>query len=281
MDDLTGKVAVVTGAASGIGRALAERFSAQGMSVVLADIEQTALDTAVKELSEQGARVHGVRADVADEGSVADLAREVLGTFGAVHVVCNNAGVSGFLRSTWDTPAWAWEWVLGVNLWGVIHGIRAFLPALLDQDEGHIVNTASVGGFRSPPFFAPYAASKHAVVGLSMALFHELALRGSAVGVTLLCPGPVRTNIMDSARNWPARLGNAPAHSAEPAAEALLQGARATIARGLEPSVLAEAVVDAVRARRFLVTDHEHAEPALRSLLGLLKGEDPALPSIV
>ncbi|HEX4864073.1 MAG TPA: SDR family NAD(P)-dependent oxidoreductase [Acidimicrobiales bacterium] len=282
MEELTGKVAVVTGAASGIGRGLAERFAAEGMTVVLADVEEAALDVAVKELSERGARARGIPTDVSDESSVAYLAQEALEGFGAVHVVCNNAGVSGFMGAAWDMPVRAWEWVLGVNLWGVIHGIRSFLPILLDQNEGHIVNTASVGGFGCPAYVGPYAASKHAVVGLTLSLFHELEMKGSAVGVTLLCPGATRTNILECERNWPVRLGLVPSHSPDSVAQATLQGARTLLEQqGIDPSVLADAVVNAVRTRQFLIADNEYVEAALQSLSGLLKGENPTLPLLL
>ncbi len=202
MDDLEGKVAVVTGAASGIGRALAERWATEGMKVVLADVEEGPLDAARDELDASGADVLAVRTDVSDGGQVDALATATLEHFGAVHLVCNNAGVGGGGLS-WEATREDWDWVLGVNLWGVVHGIRAFVPHLVAQDEGHVVNTASIAGFAYAPMMGPYNASKAAVVAISETLKAELAMQGSAVGVSVLCPGWVNTRIMDSDRNRP------------------------------------------------------------------------------
>ena len=180
MKELRGKVAVVTGAASGIGRALAGRFAAEGMKVVLADVEGPALAKAESELRAGGATVLAVAADVARAEAVDALAARTLEAFGGVHVLCNNAGVyaSGL---SWERPLADWEWVLGVNLWGVIHGVRAFVPIMLRQgSEAHIVNTASVAGLISGPFSAPYNVSKYGVVALSESLHYELALAGRA-----------------------------------------------------------------------------------------------------
>src|SRR4051794_21276914 len=175
MQELNGRVAVVTGGASGIGFALASAFAAEGMKVVLGDIEAPALDDAVAKLESSGAEAIGVRTDVSDDASVAALAAAAVDRFGAIHIACNNAGVGGGGLS-WEAPLSTWEWVLGVNMWGVIHGIRAFVPILMEQDEAHIVNTASIAGLAAGPFMGPYNASKHAVVALSETLYHEMAL---------------------------------------------------------------------------------------------------------
>ncbi len=208
MELAPGKIAVVTGAASGIGLALAERFAAAGMRVVLADLDETALEAAAGRVAARGVEALAVPADVSDEGSVQALAAAALERFGAVHVVCNNAGVSS-LSDPWFGPLSAWTWVLGVNLWGVIHGVRAFLPILLSQGEGHIVNTASAAGL-GPGTGPSYDASKHAVVALTEDLYTTLGAMGAPVGVSVLCPGWVRTQIMDAQRNWPAALGELP-----------------------------------------------------------------------
>ncbi|MBA2326784.1 MAG: SDR family NAD(P)-dependent oxidoreductase [Actinobacteria bacterium] len=264
MEQLEGKVAVVTGGASGIGRALAERFAAEGMKLVLADVEEGALAATAKELADGGADTRGVVTDVADRGSVDALATRTLEEFGAVHVVCNNAGVGGLGHPTWDGPLSAWEWVLGVNLWGVIHGIRAFVPALVEQDEGHVVNTASMAGLAAMPFMGPYTTTKHAVVGLSEVLFHELGVRGSAVGVSVLCPNFLRTNIFDSDRNWPSRLGESPGRPDEPGAQFIFDAGQALLESSPNPSMLAEATVDAIRGRRFVVlSDSDAAAQAM------------------
>lgn len=280
MEQLDGKVAVVTGAASGIGRALADRFAAEGMKVVLADVEEVALEAAAKELADGGAETLAVVTDVADAAAVDALAARTLEELGAVHVVCNNAGVGGLGHSTWDGPLSAWEWVLGVNLWGVIHGIRAFVPALVEQDEGHVVNTASMAGLASVPFMGPYTTSKHAVVGLSEALFHELALRGSAVGVSVLCPAFLRTKIFDSDRNWPDQLGESPGRPDDPGAQFMFDAGQALLEASPDPSVLADATVDAIRQRRFVVlSDAEAGAGAMAARRdSVVDGAAPTLP---
>ena len=279
MEQLDGKVAVVTGAASGIGRAMAERFAAEGMKLVLADVEEDALSAAAKELADGGAEVLAVPTDVSQAESVDALAARTLQEFGGVHVVCNNAGVGGHGAASWDGPLAEWEWVLGVNLWGVIHGTRAFLPRLLEQDEGHVVNTASAAGLGALPFMGPYSASKHAVVALSEALFHELALRGSNVKVTVLCPGFLNTRIAEFGRNWPDRLGEPPALSDDPGDQFVRDLAIGLVAQGPPPTELADAVVDAIHTRRFMViTDIDLAHKTTAARAGEVEGEDPQLP---
>ena len=206
MKDVRDRVAVVTGAASGIGRALAERFCAAGMKVVLSDVEVDALQQATAALREQGASVHAAPADVASAEQVRALAQETLRVFGAVHVVCNNAGVfePGTVPS-WRTSADDWSWILGVNLMGVVHGVQAFMPILQEQAvEAHIVNTASIGGWLAGNPL--YSVTKFGVVALTEALYVELRRAESKVGVSLLCPGYVKTALADSERNRPAQL---------------------------------------------------------------------------
>jgi len=278
MEDLGGKVAVVTGGASGIGRALAERFATEGMRLVLADVEAAALEVAGKELAEGGAEVLVVPTDVSDAASVDELARRASDRFGAVHIVCNNAGVGGHPSASWDAPTADWEWVVGVNLWGVINGVRSFVPALVEADEGHVVNTASSAGLGPIPFMAPYTATKHAIVGLSEAMFHELALRGSNVHVSVLCPGFLRTRLGEIGRNWPAHL-EAPERTEDPAAQFVEGFIVNGVAEGAPPSVLADGVVDAITTNRFMVlTDEDQAAAAMKSRAGTVEGRDPVLP---
>jgi NAD(P)-dependent dehydrogenase (short-subunit alcohol dehydrogenase family) len=248
MEELGGKTAVVTGAASGIGLALARRLGAEGMQVVLADVEDAALARAADALETAGVRCLAVRTDVSRAAEVDALAERAVAAFGAVHVVCNNAGVfAGGVA--WEIPLDDWSWVLGVNLWGVIHGVRSFLPLLLAHGgEAHVVNTASMAGLVSNPLAGPYTVSKHAVVALSETLYHELTLRGAPVGVSVLCPEGVATRIGESSRN---RVG-APGDRS-PGAVAVEAALQATVAKGLSPDVMADRVVRAIRERRFYV----------------------------
>ena len=201
MKQFRDRVAVVTGGASGIGFAVAERLAAEGMKLVLADVEPGALDGAVKKLEAGGAAVLGVRTDVSQAADVERLAAKTLERFGGVHVVFNNAGVA-VTGEAWENSLADWEWVLGVNLWGVIHGIRTFVPILLRQNEpGHVVNTASMAGLTSNPGLAIYNVTKHAVVTLTETLHGDLALRGAPIKASVLCPGFINTRIMDAARN--------------------------------------------------------------------------------
>jgi NAD(P)-dependent dehydrogenase (short-subunit alcohol dehydrogenase family) len=280
MDGLTGRVAVVTGGASGIGLAMAERFAAEGMHLAIADIEQDALDVAAKQLGDTGAEVLAVRTDVSQADEVDALAERVRDRFGGFHVVCNNAGVGGHGFSSWDGPVSEWQWVLGVNLWGVINGIRAFVPTLVEQNEGHVVNTASLAGLTTIPFMAPYSATKHAVLAISEALFHELTILGSGVKVSVLCPGFVKTRIAEANRNWLEHLGPEPAHD-DPESAVMEPLIRGLVEAGKPADELAEQVVDAIRAARFLVlTEPEVSKGAVDSRAAALEGSDPTLPPL-
>ncbi len=256
MQTFRDRVAVVTGAASGIGFALAERFAAEGMKVVLADVEEPALARAEATLRAKGARTLAVPTDVSQASAVQALAERTLGAFGAVHVVCNNAGVGGEAGRTWEQTLENWQWVLGVNLWGVIHGIRTFVPILLDQgDEGHVVNTASVAGHVSLPGFCVYDATKFAVVTISESLHLELAMAGSQVKASVLCPGFVSTNIMTSERNRPESLRTPPRELSE-AEQAFKAMFEAMVAAGMPPPDVAARVVEAICEERFYVFPH-------------------------
>jgi NAD(P)-dependent dehydrogenase (short-subunit alcohol dehydrogenase family) len=257
VQDLNGRVAVVTGGASGIGRAMAARFVAAGMKVVVGDIEKAALDDAVGELTTDGADVFGVVTDVSDAEQVQALADATMERHGAVHVVCNNAGVGGGGLS-WEAPLSTWHWVMGVNFWGVVHGIHAFVPLLLQQDAGHVVNTASVAGLVAAPYMGPYNASKHAVVGISETLHHEFALTGANVKVSVLCPGWVNTRIADSARNRPAHLSPAGTDEGAAAQESVMHDMlQSMLENGMATDTVAAKVLDAIRDEQFWVLTHD------------------------
>jgi NAD(P)-dependent dehydrogenase (short-subunit alcohol dehydrogenase family) len=249
--DFAGRVAVVTGAASGIGRALAERFAAEKMKIVLADVEEAPLREAAAALAKHGTETLAVPTDVSRAADVDALARRTLDAFGAVHVVCNNAGVFTAGLS-WEAPVADWEWVFGVNLMGVVHGVRTFVPILLAQGtEAHVVNTASMAAVTTMPWVSIYHASKHAVLALSECLHHELTLRGAQVKVSVLCPEAVATRIDDSERVRPERHAAAPPPSAE--REMVRSAITASIRAGVPPAEIAERVVGAIREERFYV----------------------------
>lgn len=263
MEELRDKVVVVTGAASGIGRAMATAFAGEGARVVLADVEAEGLAVAARELEAGGARALAVPTDVTRAADVEALAARATDVFGAVHVVCNNAGVA-ITGHVWEHTVEDWEWVLGVNLWGVIHGVRAFVPRFIAQGAGHVVNTASVAGLTSAPFMGVYNVTKHGVVTLSETLARELMMVDAPVGVSVLCPGFVQTRILESKRNRPVRL-TAGAERERP--EEMAEAVQARIREGLPPAVVAQHVVDAVRANRFYVLTHVEYADAIRERL--------------
>ena len=284
MESLEGKVAVVTGAASGIGRSMAERFAAEGMEVVLADVEEGALSDATREIADSGAAAVGVPCDVSSRASVDALAEAAVSRFGAVHLVCNNAGVAGGMGPLWETTSKDWEWVLGVNLMGVVHGIQAFVPLMLDQGgDGHVVNTSSVLGLSSGGG-SIYSVTKHAVTRLSEGLLADLRAAGSAIGVSVLCPGLIATQIVSSDRNRPDDLRNeVDAAAAEEATKQreLVQGF--FLSEGMPPAEVAAMVVDAVIAERFYVLTHpEMIKPAVEARLrAVLDETDPPSGSLL
>jgi NAD(P)-dependent dehydrogenase (short-subunit alcohol dehydrogenase family) len=274
----TGKVAVVTGAGSGIGLAMALAFAAKGLHVVIADVQDDALDAATAAIEARatgGAQVLAVRIDVSKEAEVQALAAATVERFGAVHVVCNNAGVSG-KGDPWAGPIATWEWVMGVNFWGVVHGVRAFLPHLIASGGGHIVNTASMAGLLAG-LSPSYDASKHAVVAMTENLFHSMTAAMMPVGVSCLCPGWVRTGIMSSERNWPAELGPLP--ETDPIAEFSMGYAKRAIDEGMAPAMVADLVLSSIEAGRFWVLPHQDwMEIAIERWHRIAEGVDPVPP---
>jgi NAD(P)-dependent dehydrogenase (short-subunit alcohol dehydrogenase family) len=254
MKDFKGKVAVITGAASGIGFSLAERCAQEGMKVVLAGINEDTLNKAEKEIKKTGATTLVVKTDVSKAADVKALAKKTIDAFGAAHLLFNNAGVvnSG---TVWGSTLSDWEWVLGVNLWGVIYGIHYFVPIMLKQNtECHIVNTSSVTGLFVIPHPSPYTVSKHAVVVISEDLYQQLGQKNSSIGVSVLCPGGVKTNIVLCERNRPAELKNDPgeeeAGKLDPAITDFIQQG---IKNGMPPAQVADIVFDAIKEKKFYI----------------------------
>lgn len=233
------QVAVVTGAASGIGYALADAFGERGLSVVLCDVEVPALTEAASRLEQRGVKTLAVPVDVRDLEQVRDAARQTVARFGKVDIVCNNAGVVVTPKAMWEFSQPDWTWVVGVNLWGVINGISAFVPLLVEQGHGYVLNTASMAGIATVPFLGPYTATKHAVVGLSESLRAELAQRAPGVGVSVLCPGLVATRLGGANRNRPADLVESPSVTAP---------APTPSGAGLDPAVVAAEALAAIEA---------------------------------
>lgn len=265
METFTGKVAVVTGAGSGMGRAFAERFATEGMKVVLADVEDAALDRAVSGLRERGHDVLGVVTDVSSRDSVRRLADATLAAYGKVHLVCNNAGVEGYL----DGPVWAateqdWQWTLGVNFYGVLHGVQTFLPILLEQqEEAHMVNTGSMLSLvRSPNI---YGVTKQAVLALSETVYGDLKAQGAQVGITVLFPGTIATNLFHGSRNRPDELRGDVDLAATGEGRERRDRMHEVLAKGMPPEEVADIVVQAIREKAFYVlTDHEWDEQIRR-----------------
>lgn len=280
MKEFRDKVAVITGAASGIGRGLAERCAEEGMKVVLADIEEEALAQAEKELKMAGASVLAVLADVSKAGDIESLARKTLDTFGAIHLLCNNAGVSVF-TTIWESTIADWKWVIDVNLWGVIHAVRTFVPVMLEQDtECHIINTASASGLISSPSLGVYKVTKHGVVTLSETLSHELAQRGAKIKVSVLCPGFVSTRVMDSKRNRPAELRDDTTEEVSAESRAGEQALRESVSLGMSPQQVADCVFTAIREGKFyIITDSEQWKPWVqRRMEDILQERNPTNP---
>jgi NAD(P)-dependent dehydrogenase (short-subunit alcohol dehydrogenase family) len=272
MRDLEGKTAVITGAASGMGRAFADRLARAGMRVVLADIEPAPLQAAVAELEEQGASAIGIVTDVSSEHDMAALRTRSLEQYGTVDVVCLNAGVAGGTGPMETLTVGDWQWTLGVNLWGIIHGIHTLVPDLKRNDSGHVVITASIAGLTSFPNMGPYNVSKHSAVAIAETLFSELRDQGSSVGVSCLCPGVVHTNIITSERNRPEALRR-PLIEPERTNEDIDRG-RASyeiFMNAKPPHEVAELVHDAIVERRFWILTDEVFTPEINRRLDAIR----------
>ncbi|MET0884013.1 MAG: SDR family NAD(P)-dependent oxidoreductase [Acidimicrobiales bacterium] len=261
MDSFEGKTGLITGAASGIGRAMAERFAAEGMQLVLVDVDEPGLEQTVADL---GGEAHVV--DVTDTEALEALARNVP----TVHVLCPNAGVAP-VGPVLDMDKATWDWLIGVNLQQVVHLTRLYGPRLVEQGDGHIVYTASGAGILAVPTLGPYCVTKHGVVALAETLFLEL--QGTGVGVSVLCPGLVRTGIFESERNRPDRFGGRD-HEADDIQkfhQAMLDGT------GIDPSVVADLVVDAIRADTLWILPHDDLKPMVTARAeSIVNGTNPA-----
>jgi len=261
MNKLEGKTAVVTGAASGMGLAMARRFAVGGMNVVLADINESKLNDAVDGIRTTGGRALGVVTDVSLEADNIKLLDAAVDTYGTADVVCLNAGVQGSIGRSWALSKDDYSWTLGILLDGVIHGVRTFVPEMVERDEGHVVLTASIAGHISSPFGAPYNVAKHGVATLAETLFHELRVEGSNVGVTCLCPGFVNTNIVNDTASRPAgSVGSA----IDDRGDQMLELTQRVLSAGLDPEVVGQQVFDAVVNNQFwLFTDDNWDAPIM------------------
>lgn len=279
MKDVAGKVAVVTGAASGIGLGITETFVSAGMKVVMADIEQGPLEAASRAVLASGGDVHPVVTDVAKPDQMDRLARETLKKYGAAHVLCNNAGI-GNVRggASWESTLDDWNWIVGVNMMGVVHGQRAFLPIMIRQgSEAHIVNTSSLAGLL-PGLGTLYAMTKAAVVSLSESTYFELQHFAPKIGVSVLCPAWVDTNILNSDRNRPAEYGDTRPGPRGPMNEVFAQWLEQQLKEGLSPRTVGARVLDAIREQRFYVLTHPEWTPLIENRMHrMLAGDNPVL----
>ena len=278
MQEFQGTTAVITGGASGIGLAMGETFTAEGMNIVLADIEEQALEQAVSQIQQQGANCIGVVTDVADAEAVQALADKAVAEFGGIHVACNNAGVftGGLL---WEESLADYRWVLDVNLLGVIHGIRSFLPIMQAQDcECHMVNTASMAALTSMPYSGIYNMSKHAVLALSESLYHELSFHSPQVKLSVLCPEAINTGIAEAERNRPGHYSNTGDIIDSEARKLVMDSLAASVAGGIGPEVMARRVLQAIRDEQFYILSDEGWRNAANARLDdIREGRNPIL----
>jgi NAD(P)-dependent dehydrogenase (short-subunit alcohol dehydrogenase family) len=260
-----GRVAVITGAASGIGRAMAELFASEGSAVVVADLEEAAAGAVAQGIRERGGVAEAFEVDVSDPRSVESLAALVRDHFGGVDVLCNNAGVSTFNLMR-DQTLDDWKWVVDVNFWGVVHGLHTFVPLMREQGTpGHVVNTASIGGLLSgTAFIGPYCATKAAVVSMSETLVQELAVDQTPIGVSVLCPSSVNTNVMESERNRPAAAGVEQRTEMAESVRLMIRDGF-TGPTGQTPAEVAERVLDAVRGGEFWIITHDDLRPTVEA----------------
>ncbi|MEK6211329.1 MAG: SDR family oxidoreductase [Pseudomonadota bacterium] len=275
MKEFKDRVAVVTGAASGLGRAMALRFAREGMKIVLADVQADALKKTEAEFEQAGFPILAVRTDVSKGKDVEALADKAFKTFGGVHVLCNNAGVAPG-GTVWEHTEKDWEWTLGVNVWGVIHGIRAFVPRMLEQNvDCHVVNTASVAGLLSLPGMSVYCVSKHSVVTLTECLHHDLVEFGAKVRASVLCPAYVPTGISDSERNRPASLHEGKKKSPEDLKRE--EQLRHAVQSGrISAEQIAEIVLEAIRTEKFYILPHQKIKPAIETRMqDILQEREP------
>ncbi len=278
MKEFKDKVAVITGAANGIGRAIAERCVKDGMKVVLADINEKDLGKSETELRDMGGTVLCVKTDVSKRNDMELLARKTLEAFGEVHLLFNNAGV-GVSGTAWDATLRDWEWTIGVNLWGVIHGVNIFTPIMLTQNtDCHIINTASVAGLLVGDILAPYSVTKHAVVALSEGLYLALEERRALVKVSVLCPGFVKTNIPNAEKNRPVELQNE-SNEVSAQAQARMDFMNTGVDGGIPPHEVADQVFEAIKEEKFYILTHPELLPAIRNRLdNILRMGNPQSP---
>ena len=275
MQQFEDRVAVVTGAASGIGLAMAERFAAEGMKVVLADIENNALQAAAGNLRGKGYPVLAHVLDVSKPDQVEGLARATYDAFGAAHVICNNAGVE-VIGAAWEHTLADWEWLLGVNLWGVIHGVRAFVPRMIaGGEDGHIVNTASMAGLTTAPFMSVYDVSKFGVVALTESLYKDFLATGQKLRASVVCPGLINTKIMQSSRNRPAELAEGGSYSEQ--AVQFRQALATGLSAGYDPSVVAGLVFDGIREEKFYIIPAQNKDGIKRRAEDVVGERNPIL----
>jgi NAD(P)-dependent dehydrogenase (short-subunit alcohol dehydrogenase family) len=280
MKEFKDKVAVVTGAASGIGRAIAYRCAEEGMKVVLADINKEGLASAEAELKAAGATVLSIPTDVSKASDIETIARRTMEEFGGVHLLVNNAAVYT-TGAIWENTIADWEWVLGVNLWGVIHGVRTFLPIMIEQDtEAHVVNVSSMTGLTRSSIIGTYAVSKHGIVSLSETLFYQLAEREAKVKVSVLCPGAVNTPVAEAARRRFKEMADIPGERKMTSDdERVIERLRNAFKNGMPPEEVAEKVFESIREERFYILTHPNEKVRVeRRMKDILNERNPTLP---